>query len=296
VNCLIKIQKRILIIGAGRRVINDVIPALKSIRFDLDSLIVVRQQKKSLERFPELRIETDLVLTLNVFKPHIVICCIPVSQVPSITSILSNYSIPNVLIDTPVYSNSKILFNKGKIENLRILEDAALIPWIESIRKKFASCKFLFIYRSLYEYHGLVLLREIFGLPIRRIGLPKFLNKHLVFLKINKTFIFWVRKRDYRKGFMIFFSKGTSKILGNPFLVDFQKEFFTNFSQNLDIQINLEYLKEIQIQDYGNLRFIKDMLFWKRVGLAIGLNSIINHELNCFITIDEMTRIEDLLK
>ena len=288
-------NKRIVVIGAGRRVKNDVIPSLQSIQFDFNSLLVVRRKNQKLSEFPELKVEIDLNLALNYFKPHIVICCVPITEFQNTYSILKNYEIEYLLVDTPIYINSEVLKSAGKLKNICILEDSVLIPWIDAIRHKFTHSSILLIYQAMYEYHGLALLKAIFDSPIKVITLPKFINRYLILLKINNTFIVWYRKRNYKKGFVVFFKNKQIECLGNNHLVDFQEEFYRALLGDLKNFLDLDCLHRKPFDTSERIRFIRDMHFWKRLGLALGLRSLIYQNSNCFLKLDEMIEIEEFL-
>jgi predicted dehydrogenase len=96
---------RILIIGAGNRVVNDVIPALGAIDFDLSKIIIVRKKAKQINKYPIITVFDNLKTVMEEFEPELIICCVPPDELPSILSILIKFEFIHLLVDTPIFPN-----------------------------------------------------------------------------------------------------------------------------------------------------------------------------------------------
>ena len=162
--------------GAGKRVRNDILPALKAIGISEKDLLIVRKNYATLDDFPKIKVITDYkFLELeDIAKNIILISSIPQSDtITALSKFLKIITPKAVLIDTPIFDIAKYVqaaMNEHGIE-INILEDGGLIPWLNvfnqtklvSIDTETANNKIYFsaVYLEKYETIKLDTLNDI---------------------------------------------------------------------------------------------------------------------------------------
>ena len=288
---------RILIIGAGNRVLNDVIPALGAIDFDLCNIVIVRKSIKQLNSYPMITVFDNLESVMEDFQPELIICCVPTSELDSILSILIKFEFIHLLVDTPIFPNLEKLRSISKTVSVKVLEDSTLIPWIDTLRSRVEGAHIVVVNHALYEFHGLALLNELFIGALKKFHLPKVVERYLIiFYHKPFRFIIWFRKRDYLHGSILFVLKFKALKIGGMSNADMQRQYAEQFFKNSSINTRKYLLSKTVDNDFMEIRFIKDMLFWKRVGLMLGFKMLIIDDLNVFVDLEKMIRIEAVLK
>jgi len=287
---------QILVIGAGNRVVNDVIPALGAIDFDLSKIVIVRKSRNQIDKYPMITVFNDLERVMEEFKPELIICCVPPSELSSILSSLIKFKFIHLLVDTPILPNLEKLRSVSKTVSVKVLEDSRLVPWIDSLRSKVEGAHIVIVKHALYEFHGLALLNELFN-GLKKFRLPRVIEKYLIIFHSEPyRLIIWFRKRNYSDGSILFFLKTKVLKIGATSSTILQWKYTQQFFQNSSINTKKYLLSDNVDNNFENIRFIKDMLFWKRVGLMIGFKMLIISNLNVFVDLEEMIRIETALK
>ena len=286
---------RILIIGAGNRVVNDVIPALGAIEFNLSKIIIVRKNRNRIDKYPMITIFNDLEYVMEEFKPELIICCVPPGELSSILSRLTKFKFIHLLVDTPILPNLEKLSSISKTVSVKVLEDSKLVPWIDFLRSRVEGAYIVFVKHSLYEYHGLALLNELYD-DLKKFRLPKVVERYLIIFHSKPyRLIIWLRKRNYLSGSIIFFKKTELFKIGPTSNTNLQWKYTEQFFKNCSTNTRKYLLVDKVDDNFSDIGFIKDMLFWKRVGLMIGFKMLIINNLNIFVDLEEMAKIETAL-
>jgi hypothetical protein len=287
---------RILIIGAGNRVVNDVIPALGAIDFNLSKIMIVRKSRNQIDKYPMITIFNDLERVMEEFKPELIICCVPPNELSLILSSLIKFKFIHLLVDTPILPNLEKLSLISKTVSVKVLEDSKLIPWIDSLRSGVEGAYIVIVKHALYEFHGLALLNELFG-DLKKFRLPKIVERYLIiFYSKPCRLIIWFRKRNYLDGSILFFLKTKVFKIGATSNTTLQWKYAEQFFQNSSMNTRKYLLLDKIDNNFADIRFIKDMLFWKRVGLMIGFKMLLINNSNIFVDLKEMIKIETALK
>jgi hypothetical protein len=287
---------RILIIGAGNRVVNDVIPALGAIDFDLSKIIIVRKSRNQIDKYPMIYVSNDIEMIMEEFKPELIICCVPPIELSSILSSLTKFKFTHLLVDTPILPNLEKLSSLSKTVSVKVLEDSKLVPWIDYLRSRVEGANIVIIKHALYEFHGLALLNELFS-ELKKFRLPKVIEKYLIiFYSKPYRLIIWFRKRNYLDGSILFFLKTKVFKIGTTSNITLQWKYAEQFFQDSSINTRKYLLLDKRDDNFADIRFIKDMLFWKRVGLMIGFKMLLINNSNIFVDLKEMIKIETALK
>ena len=287
---------RILIIGAGNRVVNDVIPALGAIDFDLSKIMIVRKSRNQIDKYPMITVSNDIEMIMEEFKPELIICCVPPSELSSILSSLTKFEFTHLLVDTPILPNLEKLSSLSKTVSVKVLEDSKLVPWIDSLRSRVEGANIVIVKHALYEFHGLALLNELFS-ELKKFHLPKVVEKYLIIFHSKPyRLIIWFRKRNYLDGSIIFFKKTKVIKISSTSNTNLQWKYTEQFFKNCSTNTRKYLLADKVDNNFADIRFIKDMLFWKRVGLMIGFRMLIINNSNIFVDLKEMIKIETALK
>lgn len=284
-------MKKILIIGAGRRVTKDLLPSLLYSGVNPDSILVVRRQMRKIEQFPEITISNNLEKTLSNFSGDIVFCCVSHdAQNSVIASLRMSEKRLTILFDTPVMRAKDSLRDLCQHHAVSVLEETPLIPWIDKIKEEFSEGGIVIFWRCLFYYHGVSFIRELFHCDGGfKLNLP-FGKQVLLFSAIKKRII------------MAGYPKASSgKLLYIPLkLSSTNKIFGLNTSpaiaqEILDWQCFLSW-RTFNEKQYHSLReghIFKDINIWKNLALIIGTSKLIRTGISIFPSLDEATRNED---
>lgn len=276
------ILPRILILGAGRRVTIDVLPALVHLGYKENDLLILRDSDAQLIQFPQfqcIKINSDKV---EGFNPKFIISCLPCDVSESVISkVLQKCSPDCLIVDTPVSRNAKFLEGVKLPYGVYVLEDNHLVYFSRQIREYGEIFRAIMLRNAFYDYHGIAFLRSTLGELSRfriKIRLRRFL---LLLFFAGNTLIFWVGPRDYSKG-EIYVSRRD---------LSFWKFSRLKIDQSVLSDFELAYLRS-NYGPLGSKRIIEDnpirhMLFWKQVGLAQALRALLIENQNSFITIQD---------
>tara|TARA_X000001036_G_C20671404_1_gene802606 strand:+ start:546 stop:1460 length:915 start_codon:yes stop_codon:yes gene_type:complete len=262
-----------IIFGHGKRVRENIIPALKLLNQDI-KYKTFSKNGRYLDGL--VYRETNNLNTFKVdgeFRNYII--SVPPSNtlecLEKINKLVDSENI-NIFIDTPV---SKSLKRYKNANNICVLEDIKFIPWIDYFKENKIDIKSIKLNQSGYEYHGIALAKTIIDEPV--------LSSRRIFKNnVDKTFIQFSNKksaeiinpRAYEYGsIQIETSNHGEFFLGNKRNIDKERfkilEEVYNLEQSNEIKELLSLNKNLKIF-FNN--YVKSMEVMKIVGLSRLIN------------------------
>ena len=204
-------MKNIIIIGVGRRVRNDILPALEACGTWNIIGIYARKEREIniLSRTYSVKPLQQLNKEL-IAKTDWIYIGVPPKVVSSVLNFLINLPVKKIslLMDTPVlpwpYLLTKRYF-KYFLQTV-VADDAIYLPWIESMKESVGGKVTELIFdASAYGYHGIALIKAITGCSSFRKARLKLLPKKTIELESsNGAHSVIIEPRDYANGFMRF--------------------------------------------------------------------------------------------
>lgn len=275
-------KPRILILGAGKRVKQDVLPVLMHLGYQHSDLLILRKNHKQLTEFPQISCIQMNNYRLAEFNPELIISCLPTSETIEVIRKILNITAPkHLFVDTPV---SKIYEDLSKLEvlsGISVLEDNHLVFFGNQLKIAKSEPRLIFVRKGLYDYHGVALLSRIFGKTSNiffKIRVRSFL---ILVFKAGTRFIFWLGPRDYSSGEIYFANFRGSNSLFQKYRFD--TELIPEWATSYMLE-NLETAEALEILGSNPIRY---MPFWKRMALGENLGKFILNGENAFLTLDE---------
>ncbi len=205
-------KKNIILIGAGKRLQNDVIPALEvSDAFNVVGIyarstrtILISNLSQQVRSLNELDFE-------KIKKADWIYIGVPSSSLRSVFKFLAGFPLKNIslLVDTPVipwrYSRVKKYFKN--FYQVVVAEDIVYLPWIEPLKKALGGKITEMIFEhSAYAYHGIALAKTLADCRnFKKARLDKLNGETAMKLEFsNGAAVSIFEPRDYAKGAMIF--------------------------------------------------------------------------------------------
>jgi choline dehydrogenase-like flavoprotein len=168
----------VVIIGAGKRVTEDVLPAFEAAESDyVVSAVFARGSRAFFGRLQTYQVLPLSELTAETVKSaDIVYVAVPPSEVASVLHLLTAFSCVHVrlVLDTPVTSHEGVDF--AAFKSVHVAEDSTELPWIELVRRAakhggpLGPIKHLVCQRSVYRYHGMALIKALCAPPHAHAG------------------------------------------------------------------------------------------------------------------------------
>lgn len=172
-------MKKVVIIGAGRRVQSHILPAvIQSSDYMTLSAIYARTEKKLLlsgEKYPVSTLDNNSIIKLK--DADIIIICVSENGVATVLSHLlqGKCSGKHIFIDTPVFSGKNIK-NYGlvkKFEHIFVLEDWLALNNFDLVTSlirsgKIGKIKKIFFFHSGYRHHAVAIARRWTGSRVIR--------------------------------------------------------------------------------------------------------------------------------
>lgn len=281
---------KIIVLGAGKRVRNDILPALVANGILEKDMFIIRKNYAILDDFPKIKVINDYnALKFENFSENtILVSSIPQSEtIVALNRILRIVTPTTILIDTPVFKIAESIQNIKHEYGIHVnlLEDGGLIPWLDVFTKtKLMETRFFLSYRAFYLFHGVSSFRKIIGEYNFR-G-RSMLQGRIIHLSNDRgRDILQLGYRDYAKGrFFWFWNK---KIVYLGLELKWAK-MFRRISLK-DILSDEDYFEFYQLIEKFNLdpdslfdNPIKYMHDWKRIGLYIGFKNLFDGNINIF--------------
>jgi hypothetical protein len=290
---------RIILIGAGRRVVEDILPALVANGISQFEIIILRKKHRVLEDFKNIKIITSCSdLENEIFSEKVIlISSIPqLETVSAIENVLKFVSPNLVLIDTPV---SAIAPQVGQLAStndfsLKVLEDGSLIPWLGMLNSELSPRpRFYLSYRAFYLYHGMASFRKILSRqPLKVLSI---LNGRIIYTYRSNKSILQIGHKDYSRGRFFWIQNRRIFYLGTK--LRWQRILKrTNLRELISTETFLTIISSTQKMNLDSeVLFdnpIKYMLIWKRIGLYEGFKNLLDLDINEFSNLEVAVKNE----
>jgi len=232
------------IIGAGRRVQQDLIPVLKSMGVGSSLINIYAKNKKTIFVKDELYIVNKLNFLQKIEDNSIVYIAVPPNASEFILKkIIDINNNSKIIIDTPIINESIVKLSKKKYW---VAEDAYNLGKLLSNNLNLKRFNLLFFQRSFFSYHGVAFVESILSTSFFIFSI---LGIRFMFCKKGIAVI--IGKRQYERG--------------NIYL-NFSKIYFPKLNQK---EINLIG----GLSDYDSLSY--RFLELKRLGLRDLVSDVI---------------------
>lgn len=237
---------KFIIFGHGKRVRENIIPALKIINPNVNYETYTKSGKyldgyvyRETKKFKEFKIQAHFKNYIVSVPPSNTLECLE-----KINTLVNRDDI-NIFIDTPVHRNLNSL---KKINNICVLEDIKFLPWLKYFQENNFDIASVILNRCGYEYHGVALAKQLINEKIvnSKRSYRKNLTKTTINFK-NQKYAEIISPRNYLNGFIKVESIDNKEIIiGN-------KEISNSFNSS-----NVIFLEEII--DFSNDPLFKNLL------------------------------------
>ncbi len=202
-------KKRVVLIGAGRRIMRNVLPAFVALDDLYEVAGIYTRTIEAIESPREISPLGDLHTLEGIDLVH---AAVDKDSIPEVLETLSGLDPEGteLLIDTPVLRFRHLLHLKWlkRFQAIWVPEDCATLPWIPVVRRAIKAgaigeLKTLYLDRAGYAYHGLAMVKTIAGAARitsgRRVSVGGGLYERRLRLSSGHSAIL-VEPRDYLKG------------------------------------------------------------------------------------------------
>jgi len=280
-------KTRILILGAGKRVKQDLLPVLVSLGYQEPDVLLLRKSGSQLLDFPQFVCTQMDHIKLHSFNPQLIISCLPtIDTIHVIHNVLKFTSPSYLFVDTPVTRIYEDLLEIQVPGGINILEDNHLVFFSNQLIQPGSKPRIIVIWRALYDYHGIALLSNTFGKLSKFFIKIRFRNFVFLLFMVGGKYVIWVGPRSYSHGKIYFFKS----------ILSFR--FFREYKLNTDSvpewakNYILKNLDSITAESILNSNPIRYMPFWKRMALGENLEKFLTYGENKFPTLDEAIKNE----
>lgn len=187
---------RVVVIGAGRRVSEDVIPAFESLPEQFTVTHVFAKHHSTLVgSSKKYDVQPLNTISQSVHEADVVYIAVPPeAMIDALKEIKSLRNNATLIIDTPV-SRTRALEQECRLWNkVYVAEDSAFLPWLSLVDPH--TVTHILCDQSVYRYHGIALLKKITN---KNVSFALRLRSRL-FLKLGRTTAWIHEPRAYEKG------------------------------------------------------------------------------------------------
>ncbi len=271
-----------VIFGHGKRVVENIIPALKSLNPNIKYTTYTKTGKyvdgyvyRETKKFKDFEISESIKNYIISVPPENTTNCIN-----KIKELVNSKDI-NIFIDTPVHKNLHVYKDSS---NISVLEDIKFLPWLDYFQDNKIVIKSVLLNQSGYEYHGVALAKQLIQEKV--INSKRLFKNDLIKTTIkfeNFKHVEILSPRNYKHGSIEIETINSEKyILGNKNLypgflnqdviflediLDFQNdesiESLEKFNSNLKIN-PLNFVASMEVFKVAGLsRLFKDHIYTK---------------------------------
>ena len=293
-------QNEIVIIGAGKRVREDVLPVFESMIKNQENISVYAKHESGIfGRYRPLLVKSINDLSASDVKnTKLIYVAVPIHEAVFVAKKLKKIVPENVKIiwDTPISKKVLDALNILKKHQKFVAEDSSYLPWLELIEnKKGTKLNQILIDKGGYLYHATAFVSEI----QKRINGQDCLQKlnikksktELSYNLGNKVSVIIKLIRSYNKGkIKLFFNNGSEVILGGEGSHSIIKIIKNKYGQcsGFSLGNKIHKLSTIESDLMGYVRneddIITMMLKIKRVGLRRLILDVYNNKTRLGIT------------
>jgi hypothetical protein len=194
--------KKIAIIGSGRRVVEDVLPAIEA-NLDLYKLTAIyARTKKKLFGINKTYVVEPTFSQMDIEGLDYLYIAVTPSDISDVFNQLSSFNLKHltIIIDTPT---PDLEHYKDFFKKIIVAEDSVYIPWLSLI----STGTEVLAEKALYAYHGIALLKAIQKSQVQ-MGY-NFLSKTWFKFKNGARCVI-KGQRDYQSGTLLFREKNDS--------------------------------------------------------------------------------------
>lgn len=271
---------KFIIFGHGKRVRENIIPALKNLNINVKYETYTKSGKyldgyvyRETKKFEEFKMQEDFKNYIISVPPKNTLECLEK------INILTNREDVNIFIDTPVHKN---LNSFKRVNNICVLEDIKFLPWLNYFQENSFDIESVILNKCGYEYHGIALAKQFINEQISdsKRSYSNNLTKTTINFN-NQKYVEIISPRNYLNGFIQV--KSTNKgeiIIGNKEIantstssnVTFLEEIIS-FSDDSFVKNLLNINPELK---FDPLNFIASMEIFKVAGLSNLIKNFIN--------------------
>lgn len=180
----------IIVIGAGKRVREDVVPALESLGeiFEIHGIYAQHAGEVVGSRG---RYEVKKLDALDARHIRFAYVAVPRESVLGVLRQLPAHM--EIIVDTPVPYGREAQKEFARFKRVHVAEDSVCMPWLKEYEGR--SIKTILAEHALYRYHGIALVKKLCG-SIHfafRLG-------NMIYLRAGRTWVRIVEPRDYARG------------------------------------------------------------------------------------------------
>lgn len=169
-------EKRVLIVGSGKRVREAALPALQQLggRFAIEG-IYARTAKRIEARGVEYEVlPLDELPAASVRAADLLYLAVGKDAVPAVLDRLEAFEAGglDLLIDTPVvrFKHFRHAARLGRFRHVWVAEDCVELPWLDVVREAVAGgalgeLRRAVFFQSAYAYHAVATLKAVLGSP-----------------------------------------------------------------------------------------------------------------------------------
>ena len=191
-------RARILILGAGERVRQDLLPVLVALGYQDSDLLILRKNNDQLLEFPQFMCTTMNGPKIKGFNPELIISCLPTVETIKVIREVMIFTCPyHLFVDTPITKIYRDLIELNTPKGVSVLEDNHLVFFASQLAK--VQPRLIFVKKALYDYHGVALLSKTFGKPSKRHFKIRIRNFLFLTFKVGNTIVIWMGPRKYDK-------------------------------------------------------------------------------------------------
>ncbi|QRM45488.1 GMC oxidoreductase [Rhizobium sp. BG4] len=153
-----------IVIGAGRRVREDVIPALEAIEsIEIDKVYSTGLNAVFGERECYETASLESLTADQLQQATLVYIAVPPAQLERVLAQVTKSSVRHIslIIDTPAVDTPRIKSELAKFRQAVLGEDSVLLPWIDALPSE--PVRAVRMQRSGYRYHAAALARALVG-------------------------------------------------------------------------------------------------------------------------------------
>ena len=282
----------IVIVGSGRRVAEDVVPAIEalgesahvqSIYATRPSVVFGRQRPYEVRPIDEL-LEDEIASASAIY------IAVPPKSVPTVLAAFRRYDCRHVklIVDTPAISSRTLDADYDRFRSVQVAEDSVTLPWLPAVHaclnaiSKPREIQFL---NSAYKYHAIAIAKAVTG-EFRSQGRIKFayrLRRHTRLRLAAGSLVLLEEPRDYEAGRLNIIMKNGRVISSHPGAdITIKCTRHDDHCTGFTVADGKACLNDVEVNLVGRFRasdnIVTKMPDFKRVGLYSMLCAILSNE------------------
>jgi choline dehydrogenase-like flavoprotein len=281
----------IIIVGAGRRVAEDVVPAIEALAGSahIQSIYATRPgvvfgRQRAWDVAPILQLGDE-----EIAAARAIYIAVPPVSVPMVLSVLRarDCSHISLIVDTPAVSSTSMRADYCRFRNVNVAEDSVALPWLSAVyacSNGAAGVRRIHFKNSAYRYHAFALAKAIVKFGQGRCITSAYSVGRRTRLRLaTGPLVVLIEPRDYATG-QINICLGDGRVISSHADADItiacvrKDDRCTGFS----VAGNWAALSDVESELAGRFtatdNVVTRMLELKRVGLYRLLSSIISRE------------------